>query len=174
MVERVADGRSFIVDNLLVGLIGGFQPDKLARAFIGDEDGLYGRFLFGWPATPIYHPLTDDILEVDPEFQNLLTKLIRLPAEDEHGTFAPRTIPLAPGARKEFEAYRQFVAHTKRSIEGREQQWLPKSKRICCGLPARWHTWPGPTRHQALVWKASPLPWSRTKSMRSSWSPLPG
>jgi hypothetical protein len=128
VVERVADGKSFTVDNLLVGLVGGFQPDALARAFIGDEDGLYGRFLYGWPPTPIYHPLTDDIAEVDPEFQNLLTKLIRLPAEDENGKFAPRTIPLSSGAREEFEHYRQFVAHTKRSIEGREQQWLSKSE----------------------------------------------
>ena len=174
VVERVADGKSFTVDNLLVGLVGGFQPDALARAFIGDEDGLYGRFLFGWPATPIYQPLTNDILEVDPEFQNLLTKLIRLPAEDEHGTFAPRTIPLAPGARKEFEAYRQFVAHSKRSIEGREQQWLSKSETHLLRLAGTLAYWPGPTRHQALVWKASPLPWSRTKSMRSSWSPLSG
>jgi hypothetical protein len=37
VVERVADGRSFVVPNLLVGLIGGFQPDKIARAFAGDE-----------------------------------------------------------------------------------------------------------------------------------------
>jgi hypothetical protein len=128
VVERVADDRCFTVDNLLVGVIGGFQPDKLARAFVGDEDGMYGRFCFGWPATPTYHPLTDDILEVDPEFQNLLTKLIRLPAEDEDGKFAPRTIPLSSGAREEFERYRQFVDYTKYSIEGREQQWLSKSE----------------------------------------------
>ena len=78
-----------MVDNLLVGLIGGFQPDKVASAFAGDEDGMYGRFLYGWPATPPYNPLTDDILEVDPEFKNLLTKLIRLPSEDENGKFNP-------------------------------------------------------------------------------------
>jgi hypothetical protein len=127
-VERVATEGCFTVDNLLVGLVGGFQPDALARAFIGDEDGLYGRFLFGWPMTPDYVPLSDSIAEVDPEFQNLLTKLIRLPAENENGKFAPRTIPLSSGAREEFERYRQFVAHTKRSTEGREMQWLSKSE----------------------------------------------
>jgi hypothetical protein len=128
VVERVADDRCFVVENLLVGLIGGFQPDKIARAFAGDEDGMYGRFLFGWPATPPYNALTDNILEVDPEFQSLLTKLIRLPSEDEKGKFSPRTIPLSAEAREEFEDYRQFVDHTKRGIEGREQQWLAKSE----------------------------------------------
>jgi hypothetical protein len=128
VVERVADGKSFTVPNLLVGLIGGFQPDKVARAFAGDEDGMYGRFLFGWPSTPDYSPLTDDIPEVDPEFKALLTKLIRLPSEDEKGDFAPRSIPLSPAAREEFEGYRRFVDQTKRSIEGREEQWLAKSE----------------------------------------------
>ena len=127
VVERMKDDRSFTVDNLLVGLIGGFQPDKLARAFSGDEDGMYGRFLYGWPVTPDYVPLTDEVSEVDPEFQSLLTKLIRLPAEDEKGKFSPRTIPLSRGAREEFESYRRFVDQTKRGIEGREQQWLAKS-----------------------------------------------
>jgi hypothetical protein len=128
VVERVADGKSFTVDNLLVGLTGGFQPDKLSRAFIGDEDGLHSRFLYAWPDTPDYRPLTDDIEEVDPWFQNLLTKLIRLPAEDENGKFSPRTIPLSAGARAEFENYRRFVDREKRSCEGREQQWLAKSE----------------------------------------------
>jgi hypothetical protein len=72
VVERVDSTRSFTVNNLLVGIIGGFQPDKLARAFAGDEDGMYSRFLFGWPATPPYAPLNDDIEEVDPVFQGML------------------------------------------------------------------------------------------------------
>ena len=55
---------------------------------------MYARFLFGWPATPEYAPLNDDIEEVDPVFQSVLTKLIRLPAEAESGEFAPRIIPL--------------------------------------------------------------------------------
>ena len=50
---------------------------------------MYARFLFGWPATPAYAQLTDDIEEVDPIFQGVLTKLIRLPDEDENGQFAP-------------------------------------------------------------------------------------
>src|SRR5262249_16833648 len=42
VVER--QGRPPVVlDYLLVGIAGGFQPDKLARAFAGDDDGIYAR-----------------------------------------------------------------------------------------------------------------------------------
>src|SRR6516165_9551787 len=40
------------VKHALVGVIGGFQPDKLASAFAGEEDGMYARFLYSWPAPP--------------------------------------------------------------------------------------------------------------------------
>jgi hypothetical protein len=49
VVERF--NQSIPVPHLLIGVIGGFQPDKLARAFHGDEDGMYGgRFRHDpWP-----------------------------------------------------------------------------------------------------------------------------
>jgi hypothetical protein len=126
--ERVDDRKSFVVEHLLVGLVGGFQPDKLARVFAGDEDGFYGRFLFGWPLAPSYAPLSSDIGEVDPDFQAVLQKLIWLPAEDENNEFAPRIVPISDDARAVFENYRKFVDRTKRSVEGRELQWLAKSE----------------------------------------------
>ena len=74
VVERVR--RSTVVEHLLVGVIGSFQPDKLARAFAGDEDGMASRFLYAWPATPEYRPLTNEASEVEPELRNALVALI--------------------------------------------------------------------------------------------------
>jgi len=128
VVERVDDKRSLTVPNLLVGVIGGFQPDKLASVFAGDEDGMYARFLYGWPASPCYSRLTDEVSEVEPEFEALLTKLIRLPDENENAQFAPRVIPLSSAARDKFEGYRIFVDDLKRALDGRERQWLVKSE----------------------------------------------
>ena len=48
------DGPRFTVDHLLVGVVGGLQPDKLARSFKGDLDGMYARVLFAWPTS---HPI---------------------------------------------------------------------------------------------------------------------
>jgi hypothetical protein len=81
-----------------------------------------------WPATPAYSPLTDAVAEVAPEFQSLLTRLIRLPAEDANGQFAPRIIPLSQGARARFEDYRLWIDRTKRGLDGRERQWFVKSE----------------------------------------------
>jgi hypothetical protein len=126
VVERVSG--AVVVPYLLVGVTGGFQPDKLARAFAGDEDGMYGRFLYGWPATPDYQPLTNEVSEVEPEIQSALKALIRLPAEDADGAFATQVIPLSEGAIRKFEEYRRAVDKMKRALDGRERQWLVKSE----------------------------------------------
>jgi Protein of unknown function (DUF3987) len=126
VVERVS--RSICVDHLLIGVVGGFQPDKLARAFAGDEDGMYGRFLYGWPSTPGYRPLTNEVSEVEPEFQSALTALVRLPSEDADGAFAPQDVGLSEGAFKKFEQFRQFVDEAKRGLDGRERQWFVKGE----------------------------------------------
>jgi Protein of unknown function (DUF3987) len=58
-VERM--GRPPVsVDYLLIGVVGGYQPDKLARSFKGDLDGMYARVLFSWPVEPPYLPLSND------------------------------------------------------------------------------------------------------------------
>src|SRR5215469_7634894 len=96
VVERVSG--TIVVNHLLVGVVGSFQPDKLARAFQGNEDGMYGRFLYGWASTPDYRPLTDEVAEIEPELQSTLKALIRLPAEDADNVFAPQAIQLSQEA----------------------------------------------------------------------------
>jgi uncharacterized protein DUF3987 len=155
VVERVDEGRTFEVPNLLVGLIGGFQPDKVARAFAGDQDGLYARFLFGWATTPDYSPLSDGIGEIDGFFKEVMTKLIRLPAEDAGGEFEPRVIPLSEDARGVFEAFRIWVDREKHNVEDREREWLAKSEHQVLRLSGTlaYLTWAeGPPALQGIAW----------------------
>ena len=49
-VERMQ--RTLRLDHLLIGIVGGMQPDKLVRSFEGDQDGMYARVLFAWPPEP--------------------------------------------------------------------------------------------------------------------------
>jgi hypothetical protein len=126
VVERVS--RSIVVDHLLIGVVGGFQPDKIARAFTGDEDGMYGRFLYSWPSPPDYRPLTNDVSEVEPEFQSALNALVRLPSENTDGQFVPQDIWLSQGTIKRFEDFRQFVDKVKRGLDGRERHWFVKGE----------------------------------------------
>jgi hypothetical protein len=124
VVER--QGRPPVVlDYLLVGVIGGFQPDKLARAFEGDDDGMYARFCFAWPEEPTHTPLSNEVTEIEPEIQNALTRLINLPA-DEDGVFAPRTVDLSAEGTATFETFRTFLAQLKPELDGREREWVAK------------------------------------------------
>jgi Protein of unknown function (DUF3987)/Primase C terminal 2 (PriCT-2) len=125
VVERL--GRESVwVSHLLVGMVGGFQPDKLARSFKGDADGLYTRLCFGWPLEPIYRPLTDSVEEVEPEFENTLVRLIDLPAEED-GELIITPVPLSNQAREVFEQFRQFVHKEKAALDGREREWWSKA-----------------------------------------------
>jgi hypothetical protein len=123
VVER--QGRPPVVlDYLLVGVIGGFQPDKLARAFEADDDGMYARFCFGWPEEPAHMPLSNEVTEIEPEIQNALTHLINLPGDGD--VFAPRTVDLSAEAISAFEIFRALLAQLKQDLDGREREWLAK------------------------------------------------
>ena len=113
------------VEHLLVGITGGFQPDKLSRSFDGDADGLSARFLFAWPTDAPYRPLTDTVAEIEPEFENALTRLIDL-AEFEEGKLVIRYVTLARDAVATFEEFRQLVHRKKDGLDGREREWWVK------------------------------------------------
>lgn len=124
IVERL-HRPSVSVDHLLVGLTGGFQPDKLDRAFAGDDDGMYARMLYGWPEEPPYRPLTNDASFVDAQLLEATTRLINLPAGE--GTHVePKYLDLAVDARTAFEAFRKTTHERRAQLEGRERQWCAK------------------------------------------------
>jgi hypothetical protein len=78
VVERM--GRPpVMIDHRLIGMTGGLQPDKLARSFKGDSDGMHARVLFAWPEEPAFHRLTDGVTEVEPELLNALCRIVDLP-----------------------------------------------------------------------------------------------
>jgi hypothetical protein len=108
-VERM--GRPAVaVDHLLVGVVGGMQPDKLAKSFEGAADGMYARVCFAWPSEPQYRELTNEVAEIEPEVLNALARIVDIPAENDDGVFAARHVPLSNEARKDvFEEFRRFV-----------------------------------------------------------------
>jgi hypothetical protein len=114
------------LEHLLIGLVGGFQPDKLATSFNGDADGIYARVLFSWPTEAPYRPLTDSVNEIDPELENVLTKLVDL-AEFEDDKLIIRTVALTHEAREVFEQLRQLVHCKKDGLDGREREWWVKT-----------------------------------------------
>src|SRR5262245_11110244 len=129
------DGKSFVVErqgrppiivpHLLVGVVGGFQPDKLVRSFEGDADGLYARFLYCWPREPAYRAPAQDVAEIEPEIVNAFHRLLGLSVVAD-GVFVPRDSPLAEPAWGSFLHFLQFLHEGKAELDGREREYFCK------------------------------------------------
>jgi len=124
VVERMS--RSLYLKHLLVGVVGGIQPNLLETSFKGDLDGMYTRFLFAWPPKAVYRPLTDIAEEFDPDIVNVITRLERL-AEFADGNLVTREIILSVEARTEFEGLRQWADREQEAFDGREREWMAKA-----------------------------------------------
>ena len=133
LVERM--GRPPIsVEHLLVGVVGGLQPDKLSKSFIADMDGMYARILFCWPPEPNYQPLTDDVTECEPEVINALSRLVNLPCGEE---FTPKMVPLSSEARARFEQLLQLCIGPRTNSTAVSVNGLRRSRPTFFAFPAR-------------------------------------
>jgi hypothetical protein len=107
--------------HLLVGIVGGLQPDKITSCFKGDYDGLYARFLWSWPAPAPYRPLTDTVAEVEPRIVDMFERLAAL-ADGK-----PRSIMLSAKARRLFDqTVRTRAAADRAELYGHEKEWWAK------------------------------------------------
>jgi hypothetical protein len=113
------NGTSVDVPHLLIGIVGGIQPDRLPGCF-KTNDGMHARFLWHWPAKAPYRPLTDDIDEVDPTIVKMFEKLSRL-GEQNH-----KRLPLSQRALAAFEGLRKTVEEDGEALAGREREWWAK------------------------------------------------
>jgi uncharacterized protein DUF3987 len=124
-VERM--GRMLSIDHLLIGVVGGMQPDKLVASFKGDHDGKYARVLFAWPDEPGWRGLNNDATEIDADVLNIISRILMLAEFTEEGDLIPRFISLDPGAEVEFAQFAQFAQQEKNAFEGREREWFAKA-----------------------------------------------
>jgi len=124
-VERM--GRMLAVDHLLIGLVGGMQPDKLVASFEGDHDGKYARVLFAWPDEPGWRGLNNDATEIDTDIINIISRILTLAEFTQEGDLIPRSIGLDAEAAAEFAQFAQFAQQEKNAFEGREREWFAKA-----------------------------------------------
>jgi hypothetical protein len=107
------------IPHLLVGIVGGIQPDRLPECF-KVNDGMHARYLWSWPPSAPYRPLSDEIEECDQNLYRMFDNLARL-GEDEH-----KRIRLSKQARSAFEELRKHVHEEKDCFAGREREWWTK------------------------------------------------
>jgi hypothetical protein len=120
-VDRV--GRpSFTLPHLLIGIVGGMQPDRLAEAFKGAADGMYTRFLFNWPAELSYEKMPRFYNERDSDISKMLERIVALPSTNSKDS----RIKLTPEAVDTFEDLRRYVIKKRSALDGREHEWWAK------------------------------------------------
>jgi hypothetical protein len=157
VVERM--GREPVVLNhLLVGMTGGFQPDTLNSSFGGAADGIYTRMLFAWPPEPAYQKLTDHVEEIEPELYNTLTRLIDLPAEQDDELLVS-LVSLSPDARSAFEDFRKQFTQGRLRLMVMIVSGGRRPRRICSACPALWLISTGPAAQPA---NGQHQPWCAT------------
>ena len=56
-------------------MIGTIQPDRIAEALQGGDDGMAARFLYVWPKLPAYTPLMERRVPHDDDALGMLQKI---------------------------------------------------------------------------------------------------
>jgi putative DNA primase/helicase len=105
-VDRKSSPEPIIVDHLSVAILGGTQPDKLARLLVNtDDDGLLARFLTVFP-DPV--PLSRPDREIDAAtMQAAFERLRALPsAIDAAGNKRPFLVPFTDAAAEALQDFR--------------------------------------------------------------------
>ena len=125
--RRNHSGEPTVVDNLLVSIAGGIQPDKLMSTLLsGDDDGLPARFLFFWPnPVPPKRPTTSTDKQ---KLKQALVRLRSLKAEKVEGSdrLKPKVIMLSADAATTFQEWRDEHYRTTKDIVGRLGSFLGK------------------------------------------------
>jgi hypothetical protein len=105
-----------------VSIVGTIQPDRIAEALSGGDDGLAARFLFVWPQTPDYTPLMDRRVPDDDRAFLLLNRITHIAgtASDPLGLrFDEEAVAL-------FDHFYAALHKEARDADGLEAGWLGK------------------------------------------------
>ena len=161
VIDRVKqDGEPIIILRVSVSILGGLQPDRLAKALLaGDDDGLAARFDFIWP-DPVFPGRPRRSLNDTPALIGLRRVLDLQMGSDAQGLPAPILVPLENDAADLFQEWRVRNAAREQGASGMFLSYLGK-------LPGRALRYSLVLRH--LRWcvetPATPAPMSISKDV---------
>ena len=134
-VERQKSADPIDVDRLVVAVIGGTQPDKLAEMFADADDGLLGRFVWAWPDAL---PFRLGRVSPDPEFAiaalDRLRALELVPASEDGERPAPGFVRLADEAVDAMEAFGRAMQERQEVAAGLMQSAYGKARGLALRL----------------------------------------
>ncbi|GEP55354.1 hypothetical protein RSO01_25200 [Reyranella soli] len=105
-----------------VSIVGSIQPDRLAEALGGTDDGMAARFLYTWPAPAPYRSLLDHIAVHEGDAIQRLGRIAAVVGIAD----SPLTLILSHDALVMFDEFRKKLLAEQRDLEGPEAGWLGK------------------------------------------------
>jgi hypothetical protein len=115
-----------------VSIVGTIQPDRIAEALQGGDDGMAARFLYGWPAIPDYLPLLDRRTPRDDDALVMLQKIARVAGTPD----APLAMNFDGEALMLFDRFGAELHAHARAADGLEAGWLGKGAGTVARLAA--------------------------------------
>ena len=134
-VERQKLPEPIIIPRLAVAVTGSTQPEKLAELFREADDGLLGRFVWGWP-----DPLPFRLGTVAPQAAWAIEALDRLrlldlaPGEEPGAPSRPIMVELAPDAVVMMEAFAQDMQRQQEGAGGLMRSAYGKARGLALRL----------------------------------------
>ena len=123
VLNRGTKGEALRLDRFALSVVGGLQPELLARTLGGVDDGLAARFLYAWPAPAAWRPLDTRAQPDDVAAQKRLACIA-----DRAGTADdPVVLPFDESALAAFEAFAAGRHEEARNADGAMAGWLGKS-----------------------------------------------
>jgi len=134
-----------------VSLVGSIQPDRIAEALQGGDDGMAARFLFAWPDAAPYRPLGERSIARDDDALARLQVIANLAGSAER----PLHLPFDAPALERFDGFLAGLHARTQTVEGLEAGWLGKGRGTVARLAAiltllRWSEGPMQGAPQAI------------------------
>jgi hypothetical protein len=125
--DRVKNDKPIMIPRLTVSVFGTIQPDKLAPVLSGDDDGLVGRFLWGWPdPIPFRRPAAGANVRAATDALSRLADLDMV--DDDNGSLKPVLIPLRDDAADVFESFVRRLCQQEAQAHGLLKSALGKAR----------------------------------------------
>jgi hypothetical protein len=115
-----------------VSVIGTIQPDRIAEAISGADDGMAARFLYVWPESPKYTPLMDRLTPSDDDALDMLQHIAAVARTPQ----APLTLRFDDEAVFAFDHFLRGLHDEMRDRDGLEAGWLGKGPGTVARLAA--------------------------------------
>lgn len=123
-INRRSRGTPLCLPNFPVSVIGSIQPDRLAEAFVGSDDGMAARFLYTWPGRPKYRSLMKRRIAREDDALAMLQHIAGLAGTPEQ----PALLALDDAALQAIDGFLERLDGGLDQAEGLEESWLGKGR----------------------------------------------